>query len=713
MKNSYYIINIILAFCLISCTQDIETVSTVGSIVGSVSDQTTGEPISTVNVKLTPSGQSTVTGSDGSFSFVDIKEGNYTISITKEGYKSNNSVVYIPGGEVTPLHLLLERIPASLISDKNLLDFGESLETLSFTIINTGYSDLKFEVTAGDCQWISVDPQAETIEYGKTATIVVTIDREILPKGNNEANIVVRSTSGNGNVEVKVLAINNAGASVNTLDVTNITNTTATLNGEIINPGSPSYTDRGFIYSTNSNPTIENCIKKVSSSVNSNNQYSCDINGLSSNITYYVKSYIVQNGNTIYGNTVSFSTSQQATVFSTSAVTQIGASSAIFNATISNEGTPSYTERGFCYSKNSTPTISDNKKRVSGTGVGDFSIQVTDLDYPMAYYVRAYVIQNDEVIYANIVKFTTETRNVKISTSAVTNVSYNSATFNGVITDEGLPTYTEKGFCYSKNSTPTISDNKKKVSGTGTGDYSIQVSDLEYPKTYYVRAYAIQNDEVIYANVVKFATETRNVEVSTSAVTDVSYNSATFNGSIIDAGLPAYSQRGFCYSYINSEPNVSDEKWEQYASVSGNYYRKISNLKEGKTYYVRAFAVQDNQYIYGNTVSFSTYLSPSIQTESISSLERYDISGLGAMYKWRVTFNATIYDEGYPSYSERGFVYGTSSTGGEYISVSGKGSGHYSKTLDNIDDYKTYYVRAYVKVNGKYYYGETIKFNTY
>ena len=614
MKNSYYIINIILAFCLISCTQDIETVSTVGSIVGSVSDQTTGEPISTVNVKLTPSGQSTVTGSDGSFSFVDIKEGNYTISITKEGYKSNNSVVYIPGGEVTPLHLLLERIPASLISDKNLLDFGESLETLSFTIINTGYSDLKFEVTAGDCQWISVDPQAETIEYGKTATIVVTIDREILPKGNNEANIVVRSTSGNGNVEVKVLAINNAGASVNTLDVTNITNTTATLNGEIINPGSPSYTDRGFIYSTNSNPTIENCIKKVSSSVNSNNQYSCDINGLSSNITYYVKSYIVQNGNTIYGNTVSFSTSQQATVFSTSAVTQIGASSAIFN---------------------------------------------------------------------------------------------------GVITDEGLPTYTEKGFCYSKNSTPTISDNKKKVSGTGTGDYSIQVSDLEYPKTYYVRAYAIQNDEVIYANVVKFATETRNVEVSTSAVTDVSYNSATFNGSIIDAGLPAYSQRGFCYSYINSEPNVSDEKWEQYASVSGNYYRKISNLKEGKTYYVRAFAVQDNQYIYGNTVSFSTYLSPSIQTESISSLERYDISGLGAMYKWRVTFNATIYDEGYPSYSERGFVYGTSSTGGEYISVSGKGSGHYSKTLDNIDDYKTYYVRAYVKVNGKYYYGETIKFNTY
>ena len=28
------------------------------------------------------------------------------------------------------------------------------------------------------------------------------------------------------------------------------------LNGEIINPGSPSYTDRGFIYSTNSNPTI-------------------------------------------------------------------------------------------------------------------------------------------------------------------------------------------------------------------------------------------------------------------------------------------------------------------------------------------------------------------------------------------------------------------------------------------------------------------------
>lgn len=52
-----------------SCTPIIEEEVTTGSISGIVSDKTTGEPIPTVRLTLEPDGTSTVTGSDGSFSF--------------------------------------------------------------------------------------------------------------------------------------------------------------------------------------------------------------------------------------------------------------------------------------------------------------------------------------------------------------------------------------------------------------------------------------------------------------------------------------------------------------------------------------------------------------------------------------------------------------------------------------------------------------------
>ena len=234
MKKFQFYYSYILLLIFSSCSSNITEDYTTGNIAGSVSDQTTGEPVSTVNVSLNPSGSSTVTGSDGTFSFNDLQEGSYTITITKDGYKDNNRTVYLPTGETTPVHLLIERIPASITSDKNLLDFGETLSTLSFTIVNTGYTDLEYLVETGNCKWLSVEPENDVLKYGKTATIVVTITRELLPKGQNEANIVVRSTSGDGNVEIKVTAINNAGAIVNTLEPTDITNTTAVLNGEVI-----------------------------------------------------------------------------------------------------------------------------------------------------------------------------------------------------------------------------------------------------------------------------------------------------------------------------------------------------------------------------------------------------------------------------------------------------------------------------------------------
>lgn len=707
----------ILATLFCSCSQDTTETSSVGSIAGSVSDRTTGEPVATVNISISPGGSQTVTGSDGSFSFVNLEPGGYTLSIRKEGYNPNTVDATVKAGVPTSVHMTIDRIPASLTADKTLLDFGESLTTLSYKIVNSGYTDLAYKVETGGCEWLATDPEVDIIGFGKTATIVVTLDRSKLPAGESEANIVVRSTTGNGNVEVKVKAINNAGASVNTLEVSNISNTTATFNGEITNPGQPSYTERGFIYDTQSTPTVTACISKLSAPVTSDKKFSNNIEGLSPTQTYFVRSYIIQNGSTIYGNIVSFATSRQKTTVSTSAVTQIGASTATFNAQILDIGTPAYTERGFCYSKSNNPTIADNRKPVSGSGAGDFSLAVTNLEYPVTYYVRAYAIQAGETVYGNIVSFTTSQHTTTITTSAVTQIGSTTATFNASISDAGLPAYIERGFCYSTNSNPSIATNRKQVSGSGTGNFSLQVTGLQYPVTYYVCAYAIQDGNAVYGNTVSFTTEFREVSVSTSAATDISTTSARFNGVINDIGSPAYTQRGFCYSSTNTTPTISNDKVVKYASSAGSFNETISNLQEGATYYVRAFAVQDNQYVYGNTISFATNIEPSVRTDAVTSLTKVDQFGGGYFYQWKATFNATVLSTGSPAYSGRGFVYSTTSNptvgNGTNISLTGNETGKFSTTVNNLSDMQTYYVRAYVKVGNKYYYGESVRITTY
>lgn len=615
MKKILCILMFGLVFC--SCSSDEGEEWSKGSIAGSVSDRTTGEPVATVNVTLSPGGRSTVTGSDGSFSFDELDPSDYTILISKEGYTPTTDKITVQAGQPTAAHLLIERIPASITADRTLLDFGEEVATLSFRIVNSGYSDLAYKVEKGDCPWLSVDPETDILGYGKTATIVVKIDRQLLASGNNEAMIVVRSTSGGGNVEVKVKAIGEyrAASAVNTLEASEISATTARLNGEIINEGSPAYTERGFVYDKQPTPTTTACIQKLSSPVNNEKRYSCAIDGLSPTQTYYARTYVVQNGNTIYGNIISFTALQKATTLSTSAVTQISATTATFNASIADAGQPAYTERGFCYSTSGTPTIATNRCRVSGSG---------------------------------------------------------------------------------------------------TGNYSLQVEGLDYPVTYYVCAYAIQDGQPVYGNTVTFTTEFRSVAVNTSAATEVTESSARLNGTISDVGSPAYTQRGFVYSSTNSQPTIANDKVVQFISTPGAFRETLSGLREGTTYYARAFAMQDGQYVYGNTITFTTGSLPVVETGRVSSLTKTGTY----FYQWSATFSGAVTAAGSPAYTERGFVYSNNANeptvgGSDKVVVSGRGTGVFTANVGNLSDMQTYYVRAYVKVGNKYYYGQSVRFSTF
>ena len=195
-----------IAVLILSCAPEAIEEST-GNLSGIVYDKSTGDPVPVVNIELEPSGKSTVTGSDGGFSFNNLKSGEYCISFSKEGYKAGNKNVSVTSGEDTETHLTIERIPAVITCDRELLDFGDnaSMNTLSFNIVNNNHIDLNYSIIE-NCGWIvESDPTSGVLPYGKTGTIVLKIDRELLIAGVNETVVVVR-TEGEGSSELTVRA---------------------------------------------------------------------------------------------------------------------------------------------------------------------------------------------------------------------------------------------------------------------------------------------------------------------------------------------------------------------------------------------------------------------------------------------------------------------------------------------------------------------------
>lgn len=409
MKKLLYALFMSVAF--FACSEDSGNKYTSSSIVGSVSDKTTGEPVATVNVTLYSDDyyyesrlQSTVTGSDGSFTFDNLDEGYYTIEIDKEGYNTNAKNVYVNEAETASVHMLIERKPAIVTTDRNTLDFGsdKSVNTLSFNIVNSSYEDLAWDIEE-NCEWISeVKPASGTLKYGKTETIMVIIDRNKLDGGENRSVIVVTSSNGSSEIEITATGEYKLLPELETYAATGVRAYSATLNGKIINAGTPEYNERGFVYGTSTLPTLENCIARVPAAKNSTKEFSCNIKELELGQKYYVRAYAISSAGAAYSSyDITFETVPVAAVVSTQAATDINLEkgSATLHGTVTSVGEPAYSERGFVYGTSPQPTINDNKIVNSGSGTGAFSNYATGLPTDVTVYIRAYATNEAGTAY--------------------------------------------------------------------------------------------------------------------------------------------------------------------------------------------------------------------------------------------------------------------------------------------------------------------------
>ena len=199
-------LGIVFALVMASCTKQ----ETTGRIQGIVTNVITTEPIQGVNISLSPTGASAVTGSDGRYEFNNLIPGNYTVQGMKNGYESNTKNITISAGNVSSGDMMLRPATTGFHLNVQYIDFGSTFSQMQFKIINASTTQpMSWEIMES-LNWLTATPSTGNLQGGQETTVNLNIDRSLIPQSIS-ANITVRSADQSVVLTINVTVAGNNG----------------------------------------------------------------------------------------------------------------------------------------------------------------------------------------------------------------------------------------------------------------------------------------------------------------------------------------------------------------------------------------------------------------------------------------------------------------------------------------------------------------------
>ena len=223
-------------------------------------------------------------------------------------------------------------------------------------------------------------------------------------------------------------------------------------------------------------------------------------------------------------------------------------------------------ERGVCWNTTGTATLTDNHTS-DGSGVGNFTSVLTGLSLN-TYYVRAYLISENDTIYGNEVTFVTMGPPV-VTTTPASSITKTTAVAGGNVTSDGGASVIQRGVCYSTSQAPTMADNYTSEAG-GNGVFISNMTNLLPTTTYYIRAYAINSVDTVYGQEETFTTTDACDGVL--SVTDIDNN----NYGVVAIGTQCWMRENLRTTRQPNGTTISNglyEDWcDEYIEEDGYYY---------------------------------------------------------------------------------------------------------------------------------------------
>ena len=191
---------------------------------------------------------------------------------------------------------------------------------------------------------------------------------------------------------------------VTTSGVTAIFTSSSLIIGEIVDDGGSPIMERGVCWATSDNPSLED---NKTISEEETVSFSCFLDDLVANTTYYVRAYAINSAGTSYGDVLIFTTSSGIPQIITLTPSEITAESVVSGGNITSDGGSPVISRGIQISHFETFPVFESISTSDGTGVGIFNSKSKGLSSNTTYYLRAYATNSIGTNYGEMLIFKT------------------------------------------------------------------------------------------------------------------------------------------------------------------------------------------------------------------------------------------------------------------------------------------------------------------
>ena len=502
---------------------------------------------------------------------------------------------------------------------------------------------------------------------------------------------------------------NKSNTEVKTSEVTSIKANSAVCGGVVTEGTDILVAQRGVCWSKQPEPTLSN--NSFTLDGEGGGQFTSSLTGLEEQTRYYVRAYVTNGEQVVYGSQKDFITPALLPSFQYAGTTyyvhpEVG--------TMTWQSAVDYCENltfagysdWFLPDKDELNTMYVNRNTIGGF-VTTWTHSSADCRYwsstESGYYGQYAWFQSFENGYQNtddpdnyyrvrpVRKNGGGTTPVipTVITGDPSNVTSSTAACGGNVTSDGGASIIQRGVCYSTSQNPTTS-NQIVTSGTGTGSFTCNLTGLSANTKYYVRAYAINSEGTAYGAQKDFTTNSGGFTpvlptVNTSEPSSVTTSTATCGGNVTSDGGADVIQRGVCYS-TSQNPTTSSQIVTS-GTGTGSFTCNLTGLSASTKYYVRAYAINSAGTGYGAQKTFTTGSGGGGSAPSAPTGVSATVSGSQILVSWNSVSNADEY-----------IVY-WSNDGNTYIDIG---------TTSNLYFYDGVpYEDNYYKVKAKNSYGES------
>jgi photosystem II stability/assembly factor-like uncharacterized protein len=193
------------------------------------------------------------------------------------------------------------------------------------------------------------------------------------------------------------------------------------------------------------------------------------------------------------------------------------------------------------------------------------------------------------------------------------------------------------------------------------------------------------------------------INITSSPVTAVTFNSAVCGGTVNSTGGVDLLERGVCYA-TTPFPTIKNIRAKAASAVLGSYQVTLSGLNSDTKYFVASYAISVKDTAYGEQLEFTTTsLLPVVTTNDVAAI---------------TTSNAQVFSTlvsvGASPIEQRGVCWATTAnpTIANEKTSDGTATGIITSAILGLKQNTRYFVRAYAKNGNGVAYGRELSFNT-